>query len=50
LKSGIRNFRDAGENKMSFFDSAGVKIHYHDIGSGEPVVLVHGFASTAEHN
>jgi len=35
---------------MSFFDSAGVKIHYHDIGSGEPVVLVHGFASTAEHN
>ena len=35
---------------MPFFDSAGVKIHYHDIGSGEPVVLVHGFASTAEHN
>ena len=35
---------------MPFFDSAGVKIHYHDTGSGEPVVLVHGFASTAEHN
>lgn len=35
---------------MPFFDSAGVKIHYHDIGSGEPVVLVHGFASTAEDN
>jgi pimeloyl-ACP methyl ester carboxylesterase len=35
---------------MPFFDSASVKIHYHDIGSGDPVVLVHGFASTAEHN
>src|SRR6202161_4650952 len=35
---------------MPFFDSAGLKIHYHDIGPGEPVVLVHGFASTAEHN
>jgi pimeloyl-ACP methyl ester carboxylesterase len=35
---------------MPFFDSAGVKIHYHDIGSGDPVVLVHGFASTAEDN
>ena len=35
---------------MPFFDSAGVKIHYHDVGSGEAVVLVHGFASTAEHN
>ena len=35
---------------MPFFDSAGVKIHFHDLGSGEPVVLVHGFASTAEHN
>jgi pimeloyl-ACP methyl ester carboxylesterase len=35
---------------MPFFDSAGVRIHYHDAGSGEPVLLVHGFASTAEHN
>ncbi|MGH7925574.1 MAG: alpha/beta fold hydrolase [Candidatus Binatus sp.] len=35
---------------MPFFDSAGVRIHYHDTGSGEPVVLVHGFASSAEHN
>ena len=35
---------------MPFFDSAGVKIHYHDGGSGQPVILVHGFASTAEHN
>jgi pimeloyl-ACP methyl ester carboxylesterase len=35
---------------MPFFDSAGVRIHYHDAGSGEAVVLVHGFASTVEHN
>jgi pimeloyl-ACP methyl ester carboxylesterase len=35
---------------MPFFDSAGIRIHYHDTGAGDPVVLVHGFASTAEHN
>jgi pimeloyl-ACP methyl ester carboxylesterase len=35
---------------MPYFDSAGVRIHYQDIGAGEAVVLVHGFASTAEHN
>ena len=35
---------------MPFFDSAGIKIHYQDSGSGEVVVLVHGFASTVEHN
>ena len=35
---------------MPFFDSAGIKIHYQDAGSGEAVMLVHGFASTAEHN
>jgi pimeloyl-ACP methyl ester carboxylesterase len=35
---------------MPFFDSAGIRIHYHDTGAGEPVMLVHGFASTAEHN
>lgn len=26
-----------------FFDSAGVRIHYLDVGKGEPVVLIHGF-------
>jgi pimeloyl-ACP methyl ester carboxylesterase len=36
--------------KMLFFDSAGIKIHYSDVGAGEAVVLVHGFASTVEHN
>jgi pimeloyl-ACP methyl ester carboxylesterase len=35
---------------MPNFDSAGVRIHYRDEGTGEPVVLVHGFASTADHN
>lgn len=35
---------------MPYFDSAGVRIHYRDEGAGEPVILVHGFASTAEHN
>ena len=35
---------------MPYFDSSGVRIHYQDAGSGDPVVLVHGFASTADHN
>jgi pimeloyl-ACP methyl ester carboxylesterase len=35
---------------MAFFDSAGVQIHYEEYGSGDPVVLVHGFASNAQHN
>jgi pimeloyl-ACP methyl ester carboxylesterase len=35
---------------MPFFDSAGIKIHYREVGAGEAVMLVHGFASTADHN
>jgi pimeloyl-ACP methyl ester carboxylesterase len=35
---------------MPFFDSSGTRIHYQDAGAGDPVVLVHGFASTADHN
>lgn len=35
---------------MAFFDSNGVKIHYEDQGKGDPVILVHGFASKAQHN
>jgi len=31
-----------------FFDSDGVKIRYTDHGTGEPVVLVHGFTGTLE--
>jgi len=30
-----------------FFDSNGVQIHYYDRGSGEPVVLMHGFSGSA---
>lgn len=35
---------------MAYFDSDGVQIYFEEHGSGEPVVLVHGFASRAEHN
>lgn len=35
---------------MTTFDSAGVPIHFTDEGHGPPVVLVHGFAASAEHN
>ena len=35
---------------MPFFDSDGLKIHYEDRGSGDPAVLVHGFASNAKNN
>ena len=31
-----------------FFDSAGVKIHYLEEGTGQTVVLLHGFTSSAE--
>jgi pimeloyl-ACP methyl ester carboxylesterase len=33
-----------------YFDSQGVKIHYVEAGQGDPVVLVHGFSSTADAN
>lgn len=32
------------------FDSGGVQLRYVVAGTGEPVVLVHGFASNVEHN
>ncbi|MGO8786019.1 MAG: alpha/beta fold hydrolase [Terriglobia bacterium] len=32
-----------------FFNSNGVKIRYVDLGSGEPVVLIHGFSVNQEH-
>lgn len=35
---------------MAYFDSNGVQIYFEEHGSGEPVMLVHGFASRAEHN
>lgn len=33
-----------------FFDSNGIRIHYTDEGSGEPVILIHGFATNADQN
>ena len=35
---------------MAYFDSDGVQIYYEEHGTGEPVVLVHGFASRGDHN
>jgi pimeloyl-ACP methyl ester carboxylesterase len=35
---------------MAYFDSDGVQIYFEEHGKGEPVVLVHGFASRAAHN
>lgn len=32
------------------FDSGGVKIHYHVVGQGEPVILIHGLYSSAQKN
>ena len=36
--------------EMPFFDSDGVKIHYEVFGEGEPVLLLHGFASNGRVN
>ena len=33
-----------------YFDSNGVRIHYVDEGSGEPVILIHGFAANVDAN
>lgn len=33
-----------GKFESHFFDSDGVRLHYIDEGSGEPVVLIHGFS------
>ena len=35
---------------MQRFQHDGVEIAFHDQGQGEPIVLVHGFASTADVN
>jgi pimeloyl-ACP methyl ester carboxylesterase len=36
-----------GRADEGFFDSSGVKIHYYVEGKGEPVLLIHGFATNA---
>ncbi len=35
---------------MAIFDSDGVAIHYEVFGEGQPIVLVHGFASSLQEN
>jgi len=35
---------------MAIFDSGGVQIYYQEHGAGDPVVLVHGFASHSDNN
>jgi pimeloyl-ACP methyl ester carboxylesterase len=35
---------------MQFFDNDGLKLAYLDEGEGEPVLLIHGFASSAFYN
>jgi pimeloyl-ACP methyl ester carboxylesterase len=35
---------------MAYFDSNGVQIYFEEYGKGDPVVMVHGFASRADHN
>lgn len=35
---------------MQFFDSDGVRIAFIDEGEGEPVLLIHGFASSIKYN
>lgn len=35
---------------MSFFDSDGIRIHFKDIGNGDPILLIHGFASNIHMN
>ena len=40
----------AGRPRPQIFDSDGIKIAYLDQGSGEPVVLIHGWLSSAGIN
>lgn len=35
---------------MPFFESAGLRLAYHDEGSGAPILLIHGFASNRSVN
>lgn len=40
----------AAPARPRFFDSAGVRMQYADEGAGEPVILIHGFATNHEVN
>lgn len=37
-----------GADVSEYFDSDGVRLHYRATGSGEPVILLHGFSGSAE--
>ena len=41
---------DTGSGGTAAFDADGVRIAYDDVGEGEPIVLVHGFASDRRRN
>lgn len=47
---GVLLFLLLHRKKGAYFDSNGVRIHYTDEGQGEPVILVHGYAVTADQN
>lgn len=44
------NLSVLSQNQEQFLDSNGVKIRYKIFGTGEPVILVHGWASNGEQN
>src|SRR5262245_22629645 len=44
----VRSAVSMGASTDHFFDSAGLQIHYIEDGTGEPVVLVHGFLGSIE--
>ena len=44
----IANSPTAGAGEDKFFDSDGVRIRYIEQGTGEPVVLVHGFGGSVD--
>lgn len=50
LMTGISSLTFGQAPQDQFFDSNGVRIRYIEQGAGEPVVLIHGFSSTAERN
>lgn len=45
---GCGSIARSSEPSSNFFDSAGFKIRYLSAGSGDPVILAHGFSSSAE--
>lgn len=50
---GVVDVAGGGKNedqRVHTFDSDGVKLAYFDEGEGEPILLIHGFASSARYN